>query len=218
MDLKVYNIEGKEVGRTVKVDETVFNVQPNPHVIYLDVKRILAEKRQGTHKTKERSEITGSTKKLYRQKGTGNARRGDIKSPLLIGGGRIFGPKPRNYSIKVNKKVSILARKIALSEKTRENAIRIIDYIHFENYKTQQAVAFLKNFDSYEKKSLWVLDEWNNNVYLSTRNLQNVKVISASDLNTYDILNAEILFISEKSLEIIHALWGSSQEEKTLNV
>lgn len=217
MDLKVYNIEGKEVGRTVELDESVFNVQPNPHVIYLDVKRILAERRQGTHKAKERSEITGSTRKLYRQKGTGNARRGDIKSPVLIGGGRIFGPKPRDYHIKINKKVSALARKVALSEKVREDAIRIIDNIQFEAHKTREAVNFLKNFQSSEKKSLWVLDEWNNNVYLSTRNLQNVKVISASDLNTYDILNADILFISEKSLEIIHTLWGTTKEEKSLN-
>jgi len=216
MDIKVYNIQGKEVGRTVELDESVFNVQPNPHVVYLDVKRILADKRQGTHKAKERSEISGSTRKLYRQKGTGGARRGDINSPLLIGGGRVFGPKPRDYNLKINKKVSALARRIALSEKLREDAIRVIDNIAFETHKTKEAYQFLKNFNAAEKKSLLVLDEWNYNVNLSTRNLSNVEVISASDLNTYDILRADMLFISEKSLDIISALWG--KKEQNLNV
>jgi len=216
MDIKVYNIQGKEVGRTVELDESVFNVQPNPHVVYLDVKRILADKRQGTHKAKERSEISGSTRKLYRQKGTGGARRGDINSPLLIGGGRVFGPKPRDYNLKINKKVSALARRIALSEKLREDAIRVIDNIAFETHKTKDAYQFLKNFNAAEKKSLLVLDEWNYNVNLSTRNLPNVEIISASDLNTYDILRADMLFISEKSLDIISALWG--KKEQNLNV
>ncbi|MBN2730495.1 MAG: 50S ribosomal protein L4 [Bacteroidales bacterium] len=200
MDVKVYNKEGKETSKKVTLRKEIFGAQPNDHAIYLDVKRILAERRQGTHDSRERSDLSGSTRKLYRQKGTGGARRGDIKSPLLRGGARAFGPHPRDYGFKVNKKVKKLARISALSYKASEEVIRIIEDLNFSEPKTKDFNVFLKNFDSQTKKSLIVLDELNKNVYLSSRNLKKVKIITSSDLNTYDILDAQNLFISENSL------------------
>lgn len=200
MDVKVYNKEGKETNKVVTLHQSIFGATPNDHAIYLDVKRILAERRQGTHDSRERSDLSGSTRKLFRQKGTGGARRGDIKSPLLRGGARAFGPHPRDYGFKVNKKVKKLARISALSYKATENGIKIIENLEFAEPKTKDFNAFLKNFESDTKKSLIVLDELNKNVYLSSRNLKKVKILTASDLNTYDILNAQNLFISENSL------------------
>ncbi|PLW94245.1 MAG: 50S ribosomal protein L4 [Marinilabiliales bacterium] len=200
MDVKVYNKDGKETSKVVKLHEGIFETTPNDHAIYLDVKRILAERRQGTHDTRERSDMSGSTRKLFRQKGTGGARRGDIKSPLLRGGARAFGPHPRDYGFKVNKKVKRLARISALSYKATEKGIKIIESFEMPEPKTKDFNAFLKNFDSDAKKSLIVLDELNKNVYLSSRNLKKVKIVNASELNTYDIMNAQNLFISENSL------------------
>jgi len=200
MDVKVYNKDGKETSKVVKLNESIFGATPNDHAIYLDVKRILAERRQGTHDSRERSDLSGSTRKLYRQKGTGGARRGDIKSPLLRGGARAFGPHPRDYGFKVNKKVRKLARISALSYKADEKGITIIENLEFSEPNTRDFNTFLKNFDSNAKKSLIVLDELNKNVYLSSRNLKKVKILNASDINTYDILDAQNLFISENSL------------------
>lgn len=200
MDVKVYNKEGKETTKVVKLNKNIFGFEPNDHAIYLDVKRILAERRQGTHDSRERSDLSGSRRKLYKQKGTGSARRGDIKSPLLRGGARAFGPHPRDYGFKVNKKVKRIARISALSYKAKENSIRIIESFEFNDPKTKLFNSLLENFDSKSKKSLFVLDELNKNVYLSSRNLKKVKIINISDLNTYDILNAQSLFISESSL------------------
>lgn len=203
MELKVYNIEGKEVGRTVQLNDAIFNIEPNTHAMYLDVKAIMANRRQGTHKSKQRNEIAGSTKKLRRQKGTGGARRGSIKSPVLVGGGRVFGPVPRDYSIKINKKVKILARKSALSTKAKENAIVILDSVNFELPKTKQMVQMQKNLQIFDKKMLLVLNEPKNNVYLSARNLKGSKVAIASQINTYDILDAKVLVIEENALAIL---------------
>ncbi|MPM11056.1 50S ribosomal protein L4 [bioreactor metagenome] len=200
MEVKVYNTNGKESSKTAVLKDEIFAIQPNDHAIYLDVKRIQADKRQGTADSTERSALSGSTRKLFRQKGTGGARRGDIKSPLLHGGARVFGPHPRDYSFKVNKKVQQLARKSALTYKAIDGAIRVVENFDFGAPKTSQMLEILKNFESSEKKSLIVLDESNKNVYLSSRNLKKVKVINASKLNTYDILNAQIVLISEASL------------------
>lgn len=203
MELKIYNIEGKQTEKTANLHPAIFEIVPNDHAIYLDVKAYLANQRQGTAKTKERSEISGSTRKLYRQKGTGNARRGDINSPLLRGGARVFGPKPHDYSIKINKKVKILARKSALSYKAANQDITIIDNIHLEQPKTKEFVNILKNFDFHQKKILLVLDESNKSVFLSTRNLPNVKILNASELNTYQVLWANKMIITEGSLKQI---------------
>ncbi len=202
MELKVYNIEGKEVG-AVNVNDAIFGIEPNAHAMYLDVKAILANNRQGTHKTKQRNEVAGSTKKIKRQKGTGGARAGSIKSPIFIGGGRVFGPVPRDYYQKVNKKVKLLARKSALSTKAKENAIIILDNIDFEQPKTKQMVQVMKNLQIFNKKMLLVLNELKNNVYLSTRNLKGSKIVTASNLNTYDILNANVLVIEKNALAIL---------------
>ncbi len=200
MEVKVYNIKGQESSKTAVLRDEIFAITPNDHAIYLDVKRIQAEQRQGTHDSRERSTLSGSTRKLFRQKGTGGARRGDIKSPLLHGGARVFGPHPRDYGFKVNKKVKQLARKSALSYKVQDGAIRIIENFDLEQPRTKEFLEILKNFESSEKKSLIVLDESKKNVYLSSRNLKKVKVVNASKLNTYDILNAQIVIISEASL------------------
>lgn len=206
MDLKVFRLDGKQSDRTATLHPDIFEIEPNDHAIYLDVKAYLANQRQGTAKTKERSEISGSTKKLYRQKGTGYARRGDIKSPILVGGGRIFGPKPRDYSLKINKKVKILARKSALTYKAKENTITIIEPLTFEQPKTKQFVEVLRNFNATQKKLLFVLDELNNNVILSARNVPNVRIVRASQLNTYQILWAQELFLTEGSLREIERI------------
>ncbi len=207
MEVKVYNTSGKASTKTAVLNDEIFAITPNDHAIYLDVKRILADQRQGTHDSRERSDLSGSTRKLFRQKGTGGARRGDVKSPLLHGGARAFGPHPRDYSFKVNKKVKVLARKSALSYKVTDDAIIVIEMIEMEQPKTKDFIEILKNFDEIEKKSLFVLDDSNNNVYLSSRNLKKVKVVTASKLNTYDILNAQVVFISEASLTKLDSIF-----------
>ena len=206
MEVSVYNIKGEDTGKKVELNDAIFGIEPNDHVIYLAVKQYLANQRQGTHKSKERSEITGSTRKLIRQKGGGGARRGDIKSPVLRGGGRVFGPRPRDYWFKLNKKVKALARKSALSYKAQENAIVVVEDFDMEAPKTKEFVNIAKNLKVDSKKSLFVLSGTNNNVYLSARNLQGAEVMEASTLNTYKVLNADVLVISEKSLETIDAI------------
>ena len=206
MEVSVLNINGQETGRKVTLNEAIFGIEPNDHVLYLDVKQYLANQRQGTAKSKERSEITGSTRKLIRQKGGGGARRGDIKSPLLKGGGRVFGPKPRNYSFKLNKKVKQLARKSALAYKVQEDAIVVVEDFTFEAPKTKEFVNIAKNLKVDGKKLLLVLPSANKNVYLSARNLQRTQVMTASALNTYKVLDADVLVVTEKSLEAIDAV------------
>ena len=206
MELNVLNIKGQETGRKVTLNEAVFGVEPNDHVIYLDVKQYMANQRQGNAKSKERSEISGSTRKLGRQKGGGGARHGDINSPLLRGGGRVFGPKPRDYSFKLNKKVKILARKSALAYKIQEDAILVVEDFTFEAPKTKEFVNIAKNLKVDGKKLLLVLPSANKNVYLSARNLQRAEVIEAEKVNTYKVLNADVLVITEKSLETLEAI------------
>ena len=203
MEISVLNINGQETGRKVVLNDAVFGIEPNDHVLYLDVKQYLANQRQGTAKAKERSEHTGSTRKLGRQKGGGGARRGDINSPVLVGGGRVFGPKPRDYRFKLNKKVKVLARKSALSYKAQENAILVVEDFNFEAPKTKDFVNITKNLKVEGKKSLFVLSETNKNVYLSSRNLQRSKIMSANQLNSYNVLNADVLVITESSLQTI---------------
>ena len=206
MELNVLNIKGQETGRKVTLNEAVFGVEPNDHVIYLDVTQYMANQRQGNAKSKERSEISGSTRKLGRQKGGGGARHGDINSPLLRGGGRVFGPKPRDYSFKLNKKVKILARKSALAYKVQEDAIVVVEDFTFEAPKTKEFVNIAKNLKVDGKKLLLVLPSANKNVYLSARNLQRAEVIEAEKVNTYKVLNADVLVITEKSLETLEAI------------
>lgn len=203
MEVSVLNINGQETGRKVTLNEAIFGIEPNDHVLYLDVKQYLANQRQGTAKSKERSELSGSTRKLGRQKGGGGARRGDINSPLLVGGARVFGPKPRDYRFKLNKKVKNLARKSALSYKAQENAIVIVEDFTLDAPKTKDFVNIAKNLKVEGKKSLLVLPEANKNVYLSARNLQQADVMTASTLNTYKVLNADVLVVTENSLKVI---------------
>ncbi|MCK9300042.1 MAG: 50S ribosomal protein L4 [Bacteroidales bacterium] len=200
MELSVFNIKGEDTGRKVALSDSIFAVEPNDHVLYLAVKQHLANKRQGTHKAKERSEITGSTKKLGRQKGGGGARHGDIKSPIMVGGGRIFGPKPRDYSFKLNKKVKSLARKSALTYKMRDNAIVVVEDFQFEKARTRDFLALMQNLQLPEKKVVFVLSETNKNVYLSARNLPKVHVVMFSELDTYKILDAKTLVLMEASV------------------
>jgi large subunit ribosomal protein L4 len=200
MELEVFNISGNKTSKKVTLSETIFGIEPNDHAIYLDVKQHMANKRQGTHKSKDRSEISGSTKKLIRQKGSGGARRGDINSPLLKGGGRAFGPRPKDYNFKLNKKVKQLARKSALAYKAKESSITIVEDFGFENPKTKQYLDILNNLKVSDKKTLLILAESNKNVYLSSRNLRGTKVVRATDLNTYDVLHAEKLILSETSV------------------
>jgi len=207
MELSVYNINGKETGKKITLNEAIYGIEPNDHVIWLDIKHYMANQRQGTHKSKERSEISGSTRKLIRQKGSGGARRGDINSPVLVGGGRVFGPKPRNYSFKLNKKVKALARKSALAHKAKDNQIMLVEDFSFDAPKTKDFMAMTKNLQVADKKLLLVLPDQNKNVYLSARNLQRVKVITASELNTYSILNCSCLMISESSVAVIDNLF-----------
>ncbi len=205
MEISVLNIKGEDTGKKVVLNDSVFGITPNDHVIYLDVKQYLAAQRQGTAKSKERSELSGSTRKLGRQKGGGGARRGDINSPLLVGGARVFGPKPRNYDFKLNKKVKQLARRSALSYKAQENAIVVVEDFTFEAPKTKAFVELMNNLKVSEKKVLLVTSEINKNVYLSARNLQKTQVAVASDINTYGVLNAGVLVITESALANIEA-------------
>lgn len=206
MELSVYNIKGEDTGRKVVLDDAIYGIEPNDHAIYLAVKQYMANRRQGTAKSKERSEHAGSTRKLGRQKGGGGARRGDINSPVLVGGGRVFGPKPRDYRFKLNKKVKSLARKSALSYKAQENAIVVVEDFTFEAPKTKEFVNVAKNLKVDSRKMLMVLPEVNKNVYLSARNLQRTEIMTASALNTYKVLNADVLVITENSLKTIEGI------------
>ena len=203
MEVSVLNIKGQDTGRKVVLNEEVYGIEPNDHVLYLDVKQYLGNQRQGTAKAKERSEHTGSTRKLGRQKGGGGARHGDINSPLLRGGGRVFGPKPRDYRTKLNKKVKVLARKSALSYKAQEDAIIVVEDFAFDAPKTKEFVNVVKNLKIDGKKLLFLLPDVNKNVYLSARNLQRTEVLLASSLNAYKVLNADVLVITENSLKTI---------------
>ena len=203
MEVSVLNINGQETGRKVQLNDAIFGIEPNDHVLYLDVKQYLANQRQGTAKAKERSEVSGSTRKLGRQKGGGGARRGDINSPVLVGGGRVFGPKPRDYRFKLNKKVKVLARKSALAYKAQENAVIVVEDFNFEAPKTKDFVNITKNLKVEGKKTLLVLPEVDKNVYLSARNLQRAEVMTANTINAYKVLNAEVLVVTEKSLQTI---------------
>ena len=203
MELTVYNIKGEDTGRKVQLNDDIYAIEPNEHVMYLAVRQYLADQRQGTHKSKERSELSGSTRKLFRQKGTGGARRGDINSPLLRGGARVFGPKPRDYSFKLNKKVKVLARKSALSSKITDGAIRIVEDFSFDAIKTKQMVGVLDAFKVNGNRNLFVFAEPNNNVVLSARNIQRTEVMLARNQNTYDILKAKNIFLTESALQPI---------------
>lgn len=206
MEIAVVNISGKSTGKKVKLNKEIFGIEPNDHAIYLDVKQYRAHQRQGTHKAKERNEVSGSTRKIKRQKGTGGARAGSMKSPVFVGGGRVFGPRPRDYDFKLNKKLKRLARLSALSYKAKEKSITIIDELNFDGPKTKLYSEMIKNLKLDGKKTLVVLPEANNNVYLSSRNLASTKVITASQINTYDILNAQNLVLVENSLPVIDNL------------
>lgn len=203
MEVSVLNIKGEDTGKKVVLNDAIFGIEPNDHCIYLAVNQYLAAQRQGTHKSKERSEISGSTRKLIRQKGGGGARRGDIKSPLLRGGGRVFGPRPRDYWFKLNKKVKALARKSALSYKAQQNAIIVVEDFDFEAPKTKDGVAMLNNLKIEGKKALVVLSEVKKNVNLSVRNIQRVEVMTASALNTYKVMNANVLVMTENALKLV---------------
>ena len=203
MDINVLDIKGQETGRKVTLNENIFGIEPNDHVLYLAVKQYLADQRQGTAKSKERSEHAGSTRKLGRQKGGGGARRGDINSPVLVGGGRVFGPKPRDYSFKLNKKVKVLARKSALAYKAQDNAIVVVEDFNLDAPKTKEIIKIAKNLKVDGKKVLLVLPEAQNNVYLSARNLQKAEVMTASQVNSYKVLNADVVVITENSLKVI---------------
>ena len=203
MEVNVYNIKGEDTGRKITLNESIFGIEPNDHAIYLDVKQHMANKRQGTHKTKERNEITGSGKKLGRQKGGGGARRGDIKSPLLVGGGRAFGPTPRDYSFKLNTKTKSLARKSALTYKAQANAIVVVEDFAFEAPKTKEFISIAKNLKVSDKKLLMILSESNKNVYLSARNIEGTTVDTVSHLNTYGVLGAGVLVLTESALAAI---------------
>jgi len=203
MELSVYNISGKETGRKANLNDQIFGIEPNDHAIYLDVKQFHANQRQGTHKSKERNEVSATTKKLKRQKGTGGARAGSMKSPLFVGGGRVFGPRPRDYSFSLNKKLKRLARKSALTYKAQSNGILVLEDLDFAAPKTKAMIDLVKNLNLFDKKTLIVLPQSNKNVYLSSRNLERNKVVTASDLNTYDILNAQNIIVVESSLQVI---------------
>ena len=203
MDINVLDIKGQETGRKVTLNENIFGIEPNDHVLYLAVKQYLADQRQGTAKSKERSEHAGSTRKLGRQKGGGGARRGDINSPVLVGGGRVFGPKPRDYSFKLNKKVKVLARKSALAYKAQDNAIVVVEDFNLDAPKTKDFVNIAKNLKVDSKKVLLVLPEVETNVYLSARNLQKAEVMTAAQVNSYKVLNADVVVITENSLKVI---------------
>lgn len=205
MELAVYNIKGEDTGKKVTLNDEVFALaEPNEHAVYLDVKQYLANQRQGTHKAKERSEVSGSTKKLGRQKGGGGARRGDINSPVLVGGGRVFGPRPRSYSFKLNKKVKALARRSALTFKAQGGQIVVVEDFNFEAPKTKEFVNFAKNIKVYGEKTVLVLPSQNKNVYLSARNIEKTFVITAAELNTYRILDNKKLVVTESSVAVLN--------------
>ena len=208
MEVALYNISGAETGKKATLNDEIFGIEPNNHAIYLDVKQYLANKRQGTHKSKQRNEVMGSTRKLKKQKGTGGARSGSILSPLFPGGGRVFGPVPRDYSFKLNKKLKQLARKSALTYKAKDNAITVVEDFAMEAPKTKEFIAITKNLKLDGKKILVVLPETNPVVSLSARNLQNVKVIPASNLNTYDVMNAAGIVLAETSVEAVNQMFG----------
>ncbi|WP_186754498.1 50S ribosomal protein L4 [Echinicola salinicaeni] len=206
MELAVLKHNGEETGRKISLSDDIFAIEPNDHAIYLDVKQFLANQRQGTHKSKERAEIAGSTKKIKKQKGTGGARAGSIKSPLFRGGGRVFGPRPRNYSFKLNKKVKQLARKSALTYKVQDNSLTVLEDVNFDSIKTKNFVSLLSGLSLADKKTLFVLPEANNNVYLSSRNLPKAQVKTVSDVNTYDLLHADTLVLCEGSVSKLETL------------
>jgi large subunit ribosomal protein L4 len=207
MEINVLNTTGKDTGRKVELNDQIFGIQPNDHAIYLDVKQYLANQRQGTHKSKERNEVAGSTKKIKRQKGTGTARAGSIKSPLFRGGGRVFGPAPRDYYFKLNKKLKQLARRSALSYKMKQNSILVLEDFNFDQPKTKEFVNICKNLNLSDKKSVFVMGEPNNNIYLSSRNLPKQKVVSASSINTYEIMNAGTLVLVESSIDVLNKMF-----------
>ena len=209
MEISVLNINGQETGRKVTLNESIFGIEPNDHVLYLDVKQFLANQRQGTHKSKERSEVSGSTRKLGRQKGGGGARRGDINSPVLVGGGRVFGPKPRDYRFKLNLKVKQLARKSALSYKAQENAIVVVEDFNFEAPKTKEFVNLAKNLKVDGQKTLFLLPCANKNVYLSARNLEKTNVVTVSDLNTYTLLDNTKVVLTEGAVAAIDKFFNA---------
>lgn len=206
MELSVLDIKGQDTGKKVALAETVFGIEPNQHVVYLDVKQYLANQRQGTHKSKERAEVSYSTRKIKRQKGTGGARAGSIKSPLFVGGGRVFGPRPRDYSFKLNKKVKVLARKSVLSAKAKANGISIVEDFTFAAPKTKQYLSFLSAFSLTDKKTLLILPNHDDNVFLSGRNIPKVNITTADSVNTYDLINAEVLLISEAAVSKLENL------------
>ncbi|HEY9116984.1 MAG TPA: 50S ribosomal protein L4 [Roseivirga sp.] len=206
MEISVLKNSGEDTGRKVTLSDDIFGIEPNDHAIYLDVKQFLANQRQGTHKSKERNEIAGSTKKIKKQKGTGTARAGSIKSPVFRGGGRVFGPQPRDYSFKLNKKLKTLARKSALAYKAQENNLVVLEDLSFETPKTKEFIKVLNGLSVADKKTLLVLSDSDKNVVLSGRNIQNAKITTADTLNTYDVLNADSLLISESSIEKLENL------------
>lgn len=203
MELAVLNINGSETGKKVKLSDTTFAIEPNDHAIYLDVKQYLANQRQGTHKAKERSEVSGSTKKLHRQKGTGGSRKGSIKSGTFVGGARIHGPRPRDYSFKLNKKLKQLARKSAFTYKAKENGITVLENFNFDQPKTKQYATLLNSLKMANQKVLMIVPEYNNNIYKSSRNLPKAKVVAAKDVNTYEILHASKVILLENSVQVI---------------
>ena len=203
MEVNVVNVSGKETGAKVQLPESVFGIEPNDHAIYLDVKQFLANQRQGTHKSKQRNEIAGSTRKLYKQKGTGGARAGSVKSPLFNGGGRVFGPQPRDYSFKLNKKLKALARKSALSYKAKDNNVVVLEDFNFDSIKTKNYIQMVADLNVTDVRTLLVLATADNNVYLSSRNLKKAKVITADQLNTYDVLNAGKLLLTAGAVKTL---------------
>lgn len=206
MELEVYNISGQKTAKKAMLDDSIFGIEPNDHAIYLDIKQYMANRRQGTHSTREKGEITGSTRKLKKQKGTGTARFGSIKSPLFRGGGRVFGPQPREYGFKLNKKLKRLARKSALTYKAKESGIIILEDFTFDAPKTKNFVSLLKSFELQNKKVLIVLAQNDKNVYLASRNIQKTKIVDAASINTYDILNANNVIFAESSLKEIEKI------------
>ncbi len=206
MELAIYNIEGQDTGRKAQLNDSVFAIEANEHAVYLDVKQYLANQRQGTHKSKERSEVSGSTRKLHKQKGGGGSRIGDINSPVLVGGGRVFGPRPRDYRFKLNRKVKELARKSVLTVKAQENQITIVEDFTFDAPKTKDFIKFAKNLKVDGKKLLLVLADQNKNVFLSARNVPDTRLISAKDINTYALLNNNAIVLTESSLALINNL------------
>lgn len=208
MELSVLSIAGKDTGKKVTLNEAIYGIEPNDHAIYLDVKQYLANQRQGTHKAKQRNEVAGSTKKLKKQKGTGGARCGSVKSPLFVGGGRVFGPVPRDYGFKLNKKLKQVARKSALTYKAKSDAIIVVENFSFEAPKTKEFISIATSLNLSDKKFLLVMPENNKNVVLSARNLQNVKVVLASNLNTYDVMNAKHIVFVENTVEAVNQMFS----------